>query len=38
MQEVGKFDLKTSVISNGLEKCMAFTINKSCFLSIACSL
>ena len=28
-QEIGKFNLKISVISNGLEKCMAFTINKS---------
>ena len=29
MQEIGKFDLKINVISNGLEKYMAFTINKN---------
>ena len=29
MQETGKFDVKTSGIPNGLEKCMAYTINKS---------
>ena len=27
MQETGKFDTKVNVIPNGLEKCMAFTIN-----------
>ena len=32
MQEIGKFDVKISVIPNGLEKCMGFTINKICFL------
>ena len=26
---IGKFDVKVSVIPNGLEKCMAFTINKN---------
>ena len=26
---MGKFDVKVSVIPNGLEKCMAFTINKN---------
>ena len=26
---MGKFDAKVSVIPNGLEKCMAFTINKN---------
>ena len=29
MQEIGKFDVKVSVIPNGLEKYMAFTINKN---------
>ena len=29
MQEIAKFDVKISVIPNGLEKCMAFTINKN---------
>ena len=29
MQEIGKFDLKVDVIPNGLEKYMAFTINKN---------
>ena len=29
MQEIDKFDVKRSVISNGLEKNMAFTINKN---------
>ena len=29
MQEIGKFDIKVSVIPNGLEKCAAFTINKN---------
>ena len=29
MQEIDKFDLKVSVIPNGLEKYMAFTINKN---------
>ena len=29
MQEIGKFDLKVNVIPNGLEKYMAFTINKN---------
>ena len=27
IKEIGKFDVKVSVIPNGLEKCMAFTIN-----------
>ena len=27
MQELGKFNLKINVITNGLEKCMSFTIN-----------
>ena len=27
MQELGKFNLKINVISNGLEKCMSFNIN-----------
>ena len=27
MQELGKFNLKTSVIPNGLERYMSFTIN-----------
>ena len=29
MQEINKFDAKISVIPNGLEKCMAFTINNN---------
>ena len=29
MQENGKFDVRISVIPNGLEKCMAFIINKN---------
>ena len=29
MQEIGKFNVKISVIPNGLENCMAFTINKN---------
>ena len=29
MQEIAKFDVKICVIPNGLEKCMAFTINKN---------
>ena len=29
IKEVGKFDLKVSVVPNGLEKYMAFTINKN---------
>ena len=28
-QEIGKFDVKANVIPNGLEKYMAFTINKN---------
>ena len=31
MQEIGKFDVKVSVISTGLDKHMAFTINKNLF-------
>ena len=29
MKEISKFDVKVSVISNALEKYMAFTINKN---------
>ena len=29
MQKIGKFDVKLSVIPNGLERYMAFTINKN---------
>ena len=29
MLEIGKFDVKVSVISNGLEKCLAFTVNRN---------
>ena len=29
MQEIGTFDMKISVMPNGLEKCMAFTINRN---------
>ena len=28
VKEIGKFDVKVSVIPNELEKCMAFTVNK----------
>ena len=31
IQEINKFDVKISVIQNGLEKYMAFTINKNLF-------
>ena len=31
MKEIGKFDAKVSFVSNGLEKYMAFTINKNLF-------
>ena len=31
MQEINKFDVKLNVVLNGLEKCMAFTINKNLF-------
>ena len=33
MQEIGKFDVKVSVIQNGLEKYMAFTINNNLVLT-----
>ena len=29
MQEIGKLDVKISVIPNGLKKCMGFTIKKN---------
>ena len=29
MQEIGKFDVKEGVITNGLEKYIDFTINKN---------
>ena len=29
MEEIGKFDVKVNVISNGLEKYMAFRINNN---------
>ena len=29
MNEINKFDLKVDVISNGLEKYMAFTVNEN---------
>ena len=29
MQEIGRFNVKVNVIPNGLEKYMAFTINKN---------
>ena len=31
IREIGKFHVKVSVIPNGLEKCMVFTINKNLF-------
>ena len=38
IKEVSKFDVKVSVISNGLEKCIAFTIIKIRFLLTVCNL
>ena len=29
INEIGKSDVKVDIISNGLEKCMAFAINKN---------
>ena len=29
MQKIGKFGVNISVMPNGLEKCMAFTMNKN---------
>ena len=29
MQKTGKFDVNISIMPNGLEKCMAFTMNKN---------
>ena len=29
MKEISKFDVKVGVIPNGLEKCIAFTINRN---------
>ena len=37
MQELGSFDLKIKVISNGLEKYMSFNINNKLILLIAFS-
>ena len=36
--EIGKFHVKISVIPNGLEKYMAFTINRNLVLLTACNL
>ena len=38
MQEIGQFDVKVSVILNGLEKYTTFTINKNWFLLTVCNL
>ena len=38
MQETDKFDVKVNVIPNGLEKYMAFTINKNLLLLTVCNL
>ena len=38
MQEIDQFDVKISVIPNGLEKYMAFTIKKNWFLLTAWNL
>ena len=38
IKEVSKFDVKVSVIPNGLEKYMTFTINRSLVLLIVCNL
>ena len=37
MQKIIKFDVEIDVIPNGLEKYMAFTINKNLFLLAACN-
>ena len=37
MQKTVKFDVEIDVILNGLEKYMAFTINKNLFLLAACN-
>ena len=37
-KELSKFDCRVSVIPNGLEKYMSFTLNKSIFLLIVCCL
>ena len=37
IKEIDQFDI-FDVIPNGLEKCMAFTVNKICFLLTVCSL
>ena len=33
INEIGKFDVKVDVMHNGLEKYMAFTINKMQFMN-----
>ena len=38
MQKISNFDVEIDVIPNGLEKYMAFTINKNLFLLPACNL
>ena len=38
IKEIGKFDVKVSVIPNGLEKYMAFTINRNLIFIEACNL
>ena len=38
IKEIRKSDVKVRVIPNGLEKYMAFTINKNLFLLTACNL
>ena len=38
IQKTVKFDVEIDVIPNGLEKYMAFTINKNLFLLAACNL
>ena len=38
IKEIGKFDVKVSVVLNDLQKCMAFTVNKNLVLLTVCSL
>ena len=38
MKEISTFDIKVSVIPNGLEKYMDFTINENFFLLEVCNL
>ena len=35
-KELSKFDVRVNVIQNGLEKYMAFTLNKNLLLIVCC--